>query len=128
MSANNHDLNRLLTTINDELPKETWKPFRGGWPGQIEAALIDAVLSIRATYGSESNGVRIAVARYRVGELCKRLLAADPERFSDQIWRQAARNRDFVVHHDRRVDEQALWITVSISFLDLGSRLASTVG
>lgn len=59
----------------------------------------------------------------RVGELCKRLHAAESDRFSDPIWRQAARNRDFVVHHYDRVDEQALWITVSTSFPDLRSRL-----
>lgn len=35
------------------------------------------------------------------------------------IWRQAARNRDFVVHHYDRVDEQALWTTVSVSFPEL---------
>ncbi|MEO8093553.1 MAG: HepT-like ribonuclease domain-containing protein [Pseudolysinimonas sp.] len=52
----------------------------------------------------------------RVGDLAKRLVAADPSRFSDLIWSQAARNRDYVVHHYSRVDEQALWETVSVSF------------
>lgn len=41
---------------------EVWP---GGWPGEIEAALIDAVLSIHARYGQPSTGVRGAVARYR---------------------------------------------------------------
>lgn len=55
----------------------------------------------------------------RVGELSKRLCAADLERFSAPIWSQAARNRDFVVHHYDRIDTQALWITISVSFPEL---------
>lgn len=52
----------------------------------------------------------------RVGELCKRMLSADPARFTDPIWAQAARSRDFVVHHYDRIDPDALWVTVSTSF------------
>ncbi|PZU43459.1 MAG: hypothetical protein DI566_14600 [Microbacterium sp.] len=52
----------------------------------------------------------------RVGDLAKRLVSADPERFSAPIWRQAARNRDFVVHHYDRVDADLLWRTVSEAF------------
>jgi uncharacterized protein with HEPN domain len=52
----------------------------------------------------------------RVGELAKRLSAAEPARFRAPIWAQAARNRDFVVHHDDRIDAQALWLTVTVSF------------
>jgi uncharacterized protein with HEPN domain len=55
----------------------------------------------------------------RVGDLAKRLVAADPARFSDPIWSQAARNRDFVVHHYDRVDADALWVTVERSFPEL---------
>ena len=43
----------------------TWATWPGGWPGQIEAALLDAVLSIRARYGGPETGVRGAVARWR---------------------------------------------------------------
>lgn len=57
----------------------------------------------------------------RIGDLAKRLIAADPERFADPIWRQAARNRDFVVHHYDRVDRDALWQTVMQSFPQLQS-------
>ncbi|WP_353814858.1 HepT-like ribonuclease domain-containing protein [Agromyces sp. SYSU T00266] len=57
----------------------------------------------------------------RVGDLAKRLVAADPSRFSDPLWSQAARNRDFVVHHYDRVDADALWVTVSRSFPELAS-------
>ena len=55
----------------------------------------------------------------RVGDLSKRLTAADPARFDDPLWSQAARNRDFVVHHYDRVDAHALWVTVSRSFPEL---------
>ncbi|MGO2747000.1 HepT-like ribonuclease domain-containing protein [Microbacterium sp.] len=60
----------------------------------------------------------------RVGDLAKRLLAADAERFTDPIWRQAARQRDFVVHHYDRVDADLLWRTVTESF----PKLAYAVG
>jgi hypothetical protein len=36
-----------------------------GWPQQIEAALLDAVLSIRATYGRPGTGVRACIERWR---------------------------------------------------------------
>lgn len=59
----------------------------------------------------------------RVGDLAKRLVAADPTRFSDPLWSQAARNRDFVVHHYDRIDSDALWVTVSRSFPELSEIL-----
>ncbi|MCQ1954112.1 hypothetical protein [Arthrobacter sp. zg-Y238] len=59
------DVQRLAGFIKAELPRDTWKPWPGGWPEQIEAALIDAVLSIAAQYGTPENGVRGAVSRYR---------------------------------------------------------------
>ena len=59
------DVQQLVDFIIAELPRETWTPWPGGWPDQIEAALIDAVMSISAKYGSESNGVRGAVTSYR---------------------------------------------------------------
>ncbi|MRX44498.1 HepT-like ribonuclease domain-containing protein [Agromyces kandeliae] len=55
----------------------------------------------------------------RVGDLAKRLVAADRSHFNDPLWSQAARNRDFVVHHYDRVDADALWVTVSRSFPEL---------
>jgi uncharacterized protein with HEPN domain len=60
----------------------------------------------------------------RVGELAKRLTAADPTRFDAPIWRQAARNRDFVVHHYDRIDRDALWLTVARDFRVLADELA----
>jgi hypothetical protein len=52
----------VLETIGDA--PEGWP---GGWPGQIEAALIDAIFSIRARYGNRSRGTGVygAVARWR---------------------------------------------------------------
>lgn len=56
---------RLMTAITDTLP-QPWASWPGGYPDEVEAALIDAVLSIRANYGSTSStGVRGAVRRYR---------------------------------------------------------------
>lgn len=64
----------------------------------------------------------------RVGDLAKRLTAADPARFADQIWSVAARNRDFVVHHYDRIDTPALWLTVSRSFPQLGEAVRKLRG
>lgn len=54
----------LVAAIEDDLPKP-WTVWPGGWPNEVEAALIDAVLSIRACYGGPQSGVRGAVRRYR---------------------------------------------------------------
>lgn len=59
----------------------------------------------------------------RVGNLAKKLVAADPRRFSHPIWSQAARTRDFVVHHYQRIDLDTLWLTVSVSLPELADRL-----
>jgi uncharacterized protein with HEPN domain len=59
----------------------------------------------------------------RVGDLAKKLVAADPARFSDSAWSNAARTRDFVVHHYHRIDRDLLWTTVSVSYPEL-ARLA----
>ncbi|KAD3515007.1 hypothetical protein GD627_11900 [Arthrobacter yangruifuii] len=79
------DISTLVEFIQAELPRDLWKPWPGGWPEQIEAALIDAVLSIAAQYGTPENGVRGAVSRYRkaVGtdrpDDLARLAAYDPD-------------------------------------------------
>lgn len=39
-----------------------WTP---GWPGEIDAAILDAVFSGRATYGGPENGVRRIITRWR---------------------------------------------------------------
>ena len=55
----------------------------------------------------------------RVGDLAKRLVALDPERFSAPIWSAAARNRDIVAHHYHRIDTELLWQTVAHDFVAL---------
>lgn len=76
---------QLVDFITAELPRESWTPWPGGWPDQIEAALIDAVLSISARYGSDTNGVRGAIGRYRTAvgsespDDLARLANQDPE-------------------------------------------------
>ena len=74
--------------------------------------------TIWATSRAYSEGRR-PWTQLSVGDLSKRLTAANPARFDDPLWSQAARNRDFVVHHYDRVDAHALWVTVSRSFPEL---------
>ncbi|QTX05128.1 HepT-like ribonuclease domain-containing protein [Agromyces archimandritae] len=67
----------------------------------------------------------------RIGDLSKRLSAADRARFSAPIWSQAAKNRDFVVHHYDRVDVELLWVTVTAHFPELrdeANRVRDAVG
>lgn len=52
----------------------------------------------------------------RVGDLAKRLVALDPDRFSAPLWSAAARNRDVVAHHYHRIDHDLLWQTVARDF------------
>ncbi|KQO46311.1 MULTISPECIES: hypothetical protein [unclassified Frigoribacterium] len=52
----------------------------------------------------------------RVGDLSKRLVACDGGRFHEVEFSLAAKNRDFVVHHDDRLDRETLWQTVTRSF------------
>ncbi len=57
----------------------------GGYPSEIEAALLDTVLSVRARYGQENTGVRKRVSKYRLHvkgdrlDSLARLAAQDPE-------------------------------------------------
>lgn len=62
MSAS--DVHTLLAYIDDALPSERVH-WPSGWPGEIEAALLDAVFSARATYGTPTSGVRRVVANWR---------------------------------------------------------------
>lgn len=50
----------VAATIGSQLPE-----WPGGYPNEVEAALIDAVFSIRANYGGPTTGVRGVVARWR---------------------------------------------------------------
>lgn len=59
----------------------------------------------------------------RVGDLAKKLTFAAPDRFAETHWGQAARARDFVVHHYNRVDEAVLWNTVAVNFPELAEQV-----
>ncbi|GGL98834.1 hypothetical protein [Nakamurella endophytica] len=58
------DVQLLVDEIHRRVGTD-WAKWPGGWPGEVEVALIDAVLSIRARYGSPDTGVRGAIGRYR---------------------------------------------------------------
>jgi len=58
------DVDVLLEHIRIKVTEMQKTP--DGWPGNVELALIDAVLSIRAVYGvSAETGVRGAIKRYK---------------------------------------------------------------
>lgn len=56
-------LELLLSHINNTLGNDLLA-WPGGWPHDIEAALIDAIFSIRARYGTPTTGVRAVVHRW----------------------------------------------------------------
>jgi hypothetical protein len=90
MPADPHDVASLVSAVEAAVPGE-WPEWPGGWPGKVEAALIDAVLSIRATYGQIHNGVRGAIQRWRAardgGALddLAVLASGDPTQLADTI-------------------------------------------
>lgn len=59
------DVARLISRIERDLPRSGWLTWPGGWPGEIEAAILDSVFSIRARYGGENSGVRRVVRLWR---------------------------------------------------------------
>lgn len=62
-SSSARDVQHLLEHVAATLPAER-PSWPGGYPDEVELALIDAVLSIRTRYGSISNGVRRRVKDY----------------------------------------------------------------
>ncbi len=58
------DVERVVEYVHEQLPAD-WAQWPGGWPGEAEAALLDAVLSIQAVYGGPQTGVRGAIGRWR---------------------------------------------------------------
>lgn len=64
MADADDDLNGLLAHIRATITEMYDVP--DGWPGNVELALIDTVLSIRARYGvTADTGVRGAIKRYK---------------------------------------------------------------
>lgn len=60
------DLGKMLDAIASTIgSKETWPPYPGGYPREVEAALLDSVFSLSAVYGSPEKGARAVVARWR---------------------------------------------------------------
>ncbi|MCQ4118685.1 hypothetical protein [Rhodococcus tibetensis] len=55
----------LIDYIEAELPQGVWPHWTEGWPREIEAGLLDAAFSARATYGTPTSGVRAVIARWR---------------------------------------------------------------
>jgi hypothetical protein len=90
MPADPEDVALLVSAVNLAVPGD-WPEWPGGWPGKVEAALIDAVLSIRATYGQSHNGVRGAIERWRAArdgsalDDLTVLASCDPGQLADTI-------------------------------------------
>ena len=74
----------LVTYVQQQIVPD-WSAYTPGWPDEIEAALIDAAMSVRATYGGPDTGVRRVVQRWRrhTGDTrlddLVRLAATDPD-------------------------------------------------
>lgn len=70
MPVHAQDLDAVVTAVRTQLARG-WAPWPGGYPDDVELALVDAVFSIRAQYGSKgsngarSTGVRAVVERWR---------------------------------------------------------------
>jgi hypothetical protein len=65
--TDNGDVATVLAAIAETIGvPETWTPYPGGYPNEVEAALIDSVFSLRAVYGtSAGTGVRHLVHNWR---------------------------------------------------------------
>ena len=56
----------MANYVNAKLgPTDTWTDEPLGWPGEIGAALVDAVFSANAQYGSSTSGVKRVVSSWR---------------------------------------------------------------
>lgn len=65
MTAPSAEVALVVAAVKTELPAK-WAQWGGGWPNEVEAALIDAVLSIQSRYGKKpTSGVRGSIGRYR---------------------------------------------------------------
>jgi hypothetical protein len=62
--------------LTKKLPPGPWAPWPGGWPDQIELAVLDAVFSIRAHYGKRAEGGEPATGVYRVLDNWRRYRAS----------------------------------------------------
>lgn len=60
-----HNAVRTLAAVAGDVLPGGHTLWPAGWPGEIEAALLDAVFSARATYGTPTSGVRRVVTAWR---------------------------------------------------------------
>lgn len=97
------------------------------WLGDLRSALATAAVLVARGRDAFDSDPAIPLACEalcnRIGDLAKKLVASEPSRFTHPIWSQAARTRDFVVHHYQRIDSDALWLTVSVSLPALTDQL-----
>jgi hypothetical protein len=61
------DLDKLLAALDRDLPdKDAWTKWPGGWLGEIEVCLVDAIYSANARYGRPKTSVGGPTGVYRV--------------------------------------------------------------
>lgn len=123
MSPDPNNVTTLAAAVNSAVPPDKLKAWPGGYPDEIEAALMDAVLSIRAKYGQPYNGVRGAVRRWReergVSKLndLNALATIDPQQLA------------IVINNQQRLSGGSLKaeaiVEVAQNLLDLGVRHAT---
>jgi hypothetical protein len=67
MSVSQADVRKIQELVASGLgPPKGWTKWDGGWPGDIESALVDAVFSARAVYSTKNNrGVLSLVETWR---------------------------------------------------------------
>ena len=98
-----------------------------GWVIELRATLADAGLLVdrgRTAFDSDrALPLAFEALCNRVGELCKKLVESQPEAFQHPVFRQAIRNRNFVVHQYHQIDLDALWATVTDGFAELAREL-----
>jgi uncharacterized protein with HEPN domain len=90
------------------------------WLNDRAPVLADAQLLVDRGHEAYRSDLALPLAfealSNRAGDLSKKLRAPNPQRSAEEIWSQAARNRDFVVHQYHRVDADLLWTTLVRDF------------
>lgn len=92
-TAEDGRVSQLVDSINQNVSQDLYN-WPGGWPDQIESALLDAVFSIQARYGGPDSGVRAVVKRWREwrgtpADDLRELARQDPEALADIVKNRA---------------------------------------
>ncbi len=67
MATHDDEVERMLSAIAERIgAPTTWPTYPGGYPNEVEAALLDSVFSLSAVYGSPESGARAVVQRWRL--------------------------------------------------------------